>query len=92
MKRIVILSDTHGLLRPEVLDYLANADAIIHGGDINTPAIVDTLQGFASLHIVRGNNDKEWAEGLPRASHSSLRTFAFLWFTTSVIYPQTCPA
>ena len=47
MKRIVILSDTHGLLRPEVLDYLAQADAIIHGGDINTQAIVDTLQGFA---------------------------------------------
>ena len=34
MKRIVILSDTHGLLRPEVLDYLPQADAIIHGGDI----------------------------------------------------------
>ena len=67
MKRIVILSDTHGLLRPEVLDYLANADAIIHGGDINTQAIVDTLQGFAPLHIVRGNNDKAWAEGLPHS-------------------------
>ena len=64
MKRIVILSDTHGLLRPEVLDCLANADAMIHGGDINTQAIVDTLQGFAPLYIVRGNNDKEWAEGL----------------------------
>ena len=67
MKRIVILSDTHGLLRPEVLEHLANADAIIHGGDINTQAIVDTLQGFAPLYIVRGNNDKEWAESL---SHS----------------------
>ena len=67
MKRIVILSDTHGLLRPEVLDYLANADAIIHGGDINTQAIVDTLQGFIPLYIVRGNNDKEWAEGLPQS-------------------------
>ena len=67
MKRIVILSDTHGLLRPEVLDYLSQADAIIHGGDINTKAIVDTLQGFAPLHIVRGNNDKEWAEGLPHS-------------------------
>lgn len=64
MKRIVILSDTHGLLRPEVLDYLSHADAIIHGGDINTQAIVDTLQNLAPLHIVRGNNDKEWAEGL----------------------------
>ena len=65
MKRIIILSDTHGLLRPEVLDYLSQADAIIHGGDINTQAIVDKLQTFAPLYIVRGNNDKEWAEGLP---------------------------
>ena len=67
MKRIVILSDTHGLLRPEVLDHLASADAIIHGGDINTQAIVETLRGFAPLYIVRGNNDKEWAEGLPHS-------------------------
>ncbi len=63
--RIVILSDTHGLLRPEVLAALENADAIVHGGDINTQAIVDTLKSRAPLYIVRGNNDKEWAEGLP---------------------------
>ena len=67
MKRIVILSDTHGLLRTEVLEYLSQADVIIHGGDINTQAIVDTLQGLAPLYIVRGNNDKEWAEGLPHS-------------------------
>ena len=67
MKRIVILSDTHGLLRTEVLEYLSQADVIIHGGDINTQAIVDTLQGFAPLYIVRGNNDKEWAENLPHS-------------------------
>ena len=67
MKRIVVLSDTHGLLRPEVLSCLSQADAIIHGGDINTQAIVDTLQGFAPLYIVRGNNDKEWAAGLPHS-------------------------
>ena len=67
MKRIVILSDTHGLLRPEVLDHLSDADAIIHGGDINTQAIVETLRGFAPLYIVRGNNDKEWAEDPPHS-------------------------
>ena len=67
MKRIVILSDTHGLLRPEVLDHLASADAIIHGGDINTQTIVETLRGFTPLYIVRGNNDKEWAENLPHS-------------------------
>ena len=42
MKRMIILSDTHGLLRPEVLAVLPHADIIIHGGDINTQAIVDT--------------------------------------------------
>lgn len=65
MMRIVILSDTHGLLRPEVLAALEGADAIVHGGDINTQAIVDTLQSYAPLYIVRGNNDKDWAAGLP---------------------------
>ena len=63
--RIVILSDTHGLLRPEVLETLEGADAILHGGDINTQAIVDRLRGCAPLYIVQGNNDKEWAEDIP---------------------------
>ena len=44
MKRVIILSDTHGLLRPEVLGYQSHADIIIHGGDINTQAIVDKLR------------------------------------------------
>ena len=65
MKRIIILSDTHGLLRPEVLEYLPQAAAIIHGGDINTQGIVDKLQECAPLYIVRGNDDKEWAVDLP---------------------------
>ena len=66
MKRVIILSDTHGLLRTEVLGYLSQADVIIHGGDINTQSIVDKLQEYAPLYIVRGNNDKDWAEGLPQ--------------------------
>ena len=65
MKRIIILSDTHGLLRPEVLDYLSRANAIIHGGDFSTQAIVDRLRGFAPPYAVRGNNDKDWAAALP---------------------------
>ena len=67
MKHVLILSDTHGLLRPEVLEYLSRADVIIHGGDINTQAIVDKLREYGPLYIVRGNNDKEWAEGLPHS-------------------------
>lgn len=67
MKRVIVLSDTHGLLRPEVLAYLTQADEVIHGGDINTQAIVDKLSEYAPLHIVRGNSDKDWAEDLPHS-------------------------
>ena len=63
--RIAILSDTHGLLRPEVVEHLKTADAILHGGDINQQAIVDGLRQYAPLYIVRGNNDKEWAQSIP---------------------------
>ena len=62
--RVAILSDTHGLLRPEVAEHLKTADAILHGGDINKPGIVDQLEQYAPLYAVRGNNDKEWAEQL----------------------------
>ena len=62
---IAILSDTHGLLRPEVVEYLKTADAILHAGDINRQDIVDQLRQYAPLYIVQGNNDKEWAEPIP---------------------------
>ena len=63
--RLAILSDTHGLLRPEVAELLKSADAILHGGDINRQSIVDQLRQYAPLYVVRGNNDKEWAEAIP---------------------------
>lgn len=65
-KKIGIISDTHGLLRPEVLEILKDCDCIFHGGDINKPEILDTLGKMGSLYAVRGNNDKDWAEGLSR--------------------------
>lgn len=63
--RIGVISDTHGLLRPAVLEVLATCDCILHGGDINCPEILETLKEIAPLYVVRGNNDKEWAENLP---------------------------
>ena len=63
--RIGVLSDTHGLLRPEVLEHLQGCDAILHGGDINRQEILDALSQIAPLHVVRGNNDKDWAEHIP---------------------------
>ena len=77
MKRFIVLSDTHGLLRPEVLDCLSQADIIIHGGDINTQAIADRLREYASLYIVRGNSDKEWAEDLPQSLTFSVEGVRF---------------
>lgn len=63
--KLAILSDTHGLLRPEVAEKLKTADVILHGGDINKQSIVDGLRRYAPLYMVRGNNDKEWAQAIP---------------------------
>ena len=63
--RIGILSDTHGLLRPEVLEALRGCSAILHGGDINRPDILESLGEMAPVYVVRGNNDGEWAGKLP---------------------------
>lgn len=65
MHRIGIISDTHGLLRPEVVEAMSCCEAILHGGDINSPAILEELQKIAPTYAVRGNNDKEWARDLP---------------------------
>lgn len=77
MKHIAILSDTHGLLRPEVMARLAGADAILHAGDVNTQAVVDALRACAPLYIVRGNNDKDWAEALPNDLSVTLEGLRF---------------
>lgn len=76
--KLAILSDTHGLLRPRVLDFLKTADAILHGGDINKPAIVEQLRQYAPLYLVRGNNDKEWAADLPHDLTVTLGGVRFL--------------
>lgn len=67
MKHIVILSDTHGLLREHVMAELAAADCFIHAGDINTPYIVEYMRNLGETYVVRGNNDKDWAEALPKS-------------------------
>ena len=64
LHRIAILSDTHGLLRPEVLEVLRTCEVILHGGDMNSRKILDELEEIAPVYAVRGNADKEWAEGM----------------------------
>lgn len=65
MHKIGIISDTHGLLRPEVMEVLKGCEAVLHGGDINSYRILEQLNGIAPTYAVRGNNDKEWAKDLP---------------------------
>lgn len=63
--RVGLVSDTHGLLRPEARAFLIGCDYIVHGGDVGGPAILEELAVMAPLIAVRGNNDKEpWAASL----------------------------
>ena len=65
MIRIGLISDTHGLLRPEALAALRGSDRIVHAGDIVDPADLETLAQIAPVTAVRGNNDKgPWAVAL----------------------------
>jgi putative phosphoesterase len=65
MLRLGLISDTHGLLRPEAEAFLAGCDHIIHGGDIGGPEILVRLASIAPVTAVRGNNDKgDWARSL----------------------------
>ena len=66
MKKIGILSDTHGRLREEVVEILRGCDVILHAGDINTPQALARLRELAPLYAVRGNADREWADALPQ--------------------------
>src|SRR5258705_13982351 len=61
-----VISDTHGLLRPEAVAALAGVDTIVHAGDIGSAEILDALHRIAPVIAVRGNNDRDaWAAPLP---------------------------
>ncbi|MGO4475205.1 metallophosphoesterase family protein [Massilia sp. 2TAF26] len=67
--RIGLISDTHGLLRPEALAFLAGSEHIVHGGDIGKPEILERLAAIAPLTVVRGNNDTAaWAGTIPETA------------------------
>ncbi len=63
---IGIISDTHGILRPEAVEALRGVELILHAGDVGSPDVLDALKGIAPVVAVRGNNDNgPWAEQLP---------------------------
>jgi putative phosphoesterase len=64
--RIGLISDTHGLVRPEALQALAGVEHIIHAGDVGSAAVIEALREIAPVDVVRGNNDKDaWGMKLP---------------------------
>ena len=64
--RIGLISDTHGLVRPEALKALEGVELIVHAGDIGMPEVLDRLQAIAPLAAIKGNNDTApWARRIP---------------------------
>lgn len=64
--RVGVISDTHGLVRPDALRALAGCERILHAGDIGGPEVLAAIGAVAPVTAVRGNNDRgAWAEALP---------------------------
>ena len=79
MLRVGLISDTHGLLRPEAVEFLRGSNFIVHAGDICEPKILSGLNALAPVTAVRGNNDQgPWAK--------DLRTGEFLRIGAVTIY------
>ena len=64
--RIAVISDTHNLLRPEVADVVRTCEIVLHGGDISGPETLEKVRNLCgNFYVVRGNNDRDWASGIP---------------------------
>ena len=64
--RVGLISDTHGLLRPEAVKFLRGSDLIVHAGDIGKAEVLEQLEELAPVKAVRGNNDHGgWADAIP---------------------------
>ena len=68
MTTIGVISDTHGLLRPEAVDALRHVSQILHAGDVGAPEVLEKLRDIAPVTAVRGNVDRDaWARKLPHS-------------------------
>lgn len=71
-----LISDTHGLIRPQALTALKDAEIIIHAGDIGKPEVLWALKGIAPVLAIRGNNDREaWARDIPDVLNLQINGF-----------------
>lgn len=75
--KIGVISDTHGLVRPEAIAALQGTDLILHAGDIGSPSVLDALNDLAPVIAIRGNNDQgDWAENIPETQEIQMADVA----------------
>lgn len=90
--KIAVLSDTHNLLRPEVVSWIESCDAVIHAGDVSSRKIIDQILAYqkkdAPFYVVRGNNDKDWAENMPESLNFTLMGVEFFLVHNKKDIPQ----
>ena len=76
--KVGIISDTHGLMRPEVLEVLKTCDYVLHAGDFTEEKILDQIRFIGQLYAVRGNSDGLWARGLAEKLRFRIEDLEFL--------------
>lgn len=90
--RVGVVSDTHGLVRPELLRALEGSDLIVHAGDIGKPQVLEALARIAPVHAVLGNMDSGLStRGIPRARAVEVGEVA-LWVLHDLIALDVDPA
>lgn len=87
--RVAILSDTHGVLRPEVYEVLKGCDKIIHAGDFDTEEMAHIVEDIAPAYIVCGNNDWWWRRGRLETLRFELGGVRFFLIHNRLALPET---
>ncbi len=87
-RHVGLISDTHGLLRPEAVRALEGSELIVHAGDVGKPEVLEALRRVAPVVAVRGNVDRgEWAEALPETARIEPGIYVLHDATTLAIDP-----
>lgn len=90
--KLGVISDTHGLLRPTVVDLLSGCDYIVHAGDIDKPAVLGALEAVAPVVAVKGNNDYgAWADVLEEQVHFTVGGVQILLIHNKGYLPASIP-